>query len=40
LPVNLAYHRLDMGSDRIIIELPGLLRVVYDVCGKPPATID
>ena len=27
-------------SNRIINEVRGINRVVYDICGKPPATIE
>ena len=37
---HLPYSLLGRGSNRIINEVRGLNRVVYDVSGKPPATIE
>jgi peptide/nickel transport system substrate-binding protein len=37
---RLAYDFLDLVSRRIINEVPGISRVVYDISGKPPATIE
>jgi GMP synthase (glutamine-hydrolysing) len=37
---HLPYAFLDAVSTRIINELPGISRVVYDISGKPPATIE
>jgi GMP synthase (glutamine-hydrolysing) len=37
---RLPYEFLDRVSLRIINEVPGISRVVYDISGKPPATIE
>lgn len=37
---HLPYTLLETVSNRIINEVPGISRVVYDVSGKPPATIE
>jgi GMP synthase (glutamine-hydrolysing) len=37
---ELPYELLGKVSNRIINEVRGINRVVYDVSGKPPATIE
>ncbi|MBA3582428.1 MAG: glutamine-hydrolyzing GMP synthase [Gammaproteobacteria bacterium] len=37
---HLPYELLDEASRRIINEVDGISRVVYDISGKPPATIE
>lgn len=37
---ELPYKLLGKVSNRIINEVPGISRVVYDISGKPPATIE
>jgi GMP synthase (glutamine-hydrolysing) len=37
---RLPYDFLDDVSRRIINEVDGISRVVYDISGKPPATIE
>ncbi|HQV88522.1 MAG TPA: GMP synthase (glutamine-hydrolyzing), partial [Nitrosomonas sp.] len=37
---ELPYSLLSKVSNRIINEIRGINRVVYDISGKPPATIE
>ncbi|MHB1896455.1 MAG: GMP synthase (glutamine-hydrolyzing), partial [Metallibacterium sp.] len=37
---RLPYEFLELVSVRIINEIRGISRVVYDISGKPPATIE
>jgi GMP synthase (glutamine-hydrolysing) len=37
---HLPYDFLGLVSNRIINEIPHVSRVVYDISGKPPATIE
>ena len=38
--VHLPYNLLEVLSNRIINEVQGISRVVYDISGKPPATVE
>jgi GMP synthase (glutamine-hydrolysing) len=39
-PVNLPYDLLARVSDRIVNEVEGVNRVLYDFTSKPPATVE
>jgi len=38
--VHLPYDLLARVSNRIVNEVPGINRVVYDISSKPPSTIE
>jgi GMP synthase (glutamine-hydrolysing) len=37
---KIPYHVLDKISNRIVNEVKGINRVVYDITSKPPGTIE
>lgn len=37
---KLPHEFLEMAANTIVSQVPGISRVVYDICGKPPATIE
>ena len=39
-PVELPYSLLSVVSDRIVNEVKGVNRVLYDFTSKPPSTIE
>lgn len=39
-PVKISWKKLCKLRDRILKEVPGVVKVVYDITGKPPSTIE
>ena len=37
---RIPYEVLDRASVRIVNEVPHINRIVYDITGKPPATVE
>jgi len=39
-PTNVPWKKLEKLRDRILDEVPGVIKVVYDITPKPPSTIE
>lgn len=40
LPTEIPWKKLEKVTDRILKEIPGVIKVVYDITPKPPSTIE